>query len=144
MKYKANVRMDVLNSLTVDASKLADVIESTSAGNAVLHAYDSNGVLHDRILVKEDDLILESVDRDIVVMNRNEFDVRYEVLPTRDKFVFEKYEDKNGEYRHRLLSANGQVVMIPGEGYKNEGTMEDVIFSLIEAVRDNRINITEA
>jgi uncharacterized protein len=41
--------------------------------------------------------------------------------------MFEVYQDKAGEYRWRLKSANGQVVATGGEGYTSRDGAENGI-----------------
>jgi uncharacterized protein len=46
---------------------------------------------------------------------------------------FELYKDNKGEFRWRLLAANGQVIATGGEGYKSE----DGAKNGIESVKKN-------
>jgi uncharacterized protein len=46
---------------------------------------------------------------------------------------FEVYKDKNGEWRWRLIAANGRNVASPGEGYKNKADC----LSAIETIKKN-------
>lgn len=53
-------------------------------------------------------------------------------------YTIEIYTDKAGESRWRVRAANGQIV-IPVEGYKNEGDMLEMIENLKEDLPYARI-----
>ena len=51
---------------------------------------------------------------------------------------FEKYEDKAGKHRFRLMAANGQVIGV-GEAYESEASLEAGIKSVIRWAEDSEI-----
>ena len=49
---------------------------------------------------------------------------------------FEVYKDKIGEYRWRLLAANGQIVADSGEGYTRREDTHRAIATLLKGICD--------
>ena len=49
---------------------------------------------------------------------------------------FEVYEDNAGEYRWRLLAANGKIVADSGEGYTRRDDAHRAIATLLRGIND--------
>lgn len=44
---------------------------------------------------------------------------------------FEKYQDKHGEWRWRIVAANNRIVADSGEGYANEANVDRALDTII-------------
>jgi len=51
-------------------------------------------------------------------------------LAQEDRWTFEVYKDKAGEYRWRLKAANSKIIAIPEDAYKTHGGAKSAIQSL--------------
>jgi uncharacterized protein YegP (UPF0339 family) len=57
---------------------------------------------------------------------------------------FEKYVDRRGEWRWRLISSNGNTIADSGEGYQNEADCLNGIRIVMETNEDTPVELGDA
>jgi uncharacterized protein YegP (UPF0339 family) len=55
------------------------------------------------------------------------------------KLKFEVYKDKAGEFRWRLKAANGEILAVPGQGYKAKADAKNGIEVVQKSATDDKI-----